>query len=129
MSTSAAPETSPTPPAEPPATSARTSAAAHPLKAVIGLVGLIVTIAVIGTLFQALTIYDVPKLLQAVVAIVAGVGGAMVLFYFLNMMVEALPFPLTFVAAPVACPKVAAHCPRLPGRHTPSDFLSSLRPM
>lgn len=61
------------------------------LKVLLGIVGLVITIAVIGTLFQAMTIYDVPKLLQAVLATAGGVLGAGLLFYFLNMFVEGLP--------------------------------------
>jgi len=102
MSTSAAEETSPSPTPEPPRTSARSTAAASPAKAAIGVVGLVVTIAVVGTLFQAITLYDVPKLLQAVLAIVGGVGGAIMLFYFINMMVEALPLRLSIKVIPYA---------------------------
>jgi len=44
------------------------------------------------TAFQAITIYEgMPKLAQAGIGILAGVGGAMLLFFFLNMTVEGLP--------------------------------------
>ncbi len=57
-----------------------------------GLLGLIVTVYLMVTAFQAITIYDgMPKLAQAGIGILAGVGGAMLLFYFLNMTVEGLP--------------------------------------
>ncbi len=57
----------------------------------IGLVGLAVTLYLMGIAFQAIAFYDLAKLIQAGLAIVAGVGGAMALFYFLNMAVEGLP--------------------------------------
>lgn len=78
------------------------STKAQPMKALIGIVGIVVSIAVVGTAFQALTIYDWPKLLQALVAIVAGVGGAGILFYFINMLVESLPLQLGLKVIPYA---------------------------
>jgi alpha-glucoside transport system permease protein len=81
---------------------------AQPVKGVIGIVGLVVTLAVIGTVFQAIAdpsligLDDIPKILQAVVAVLAGVGGAMLLFFFLNMMVEALPLKLSLRIMPYA---------------------------
>jgi alpha-glucoside transport system permease protein len=60
-------------------------------RSLFGIVGLVVTVYVMVTAFQAIVIFDMPKLLQAVVAIAAGVGGAMLVFYFLNMAVEGLP--------------------------------------
>jgi alpha-glucoside transport system permease protein len=63
------------------------------VKLVVGLVGLVVAVAVTGTVFQALALYgdDIPRLLQGVIAVVVGVGGAAGIFYFLNMLVEGLP--------------------------------------
>lgn len=60
-------------------------------RVLIGLVGLAVTLYLMVTAFQAIVVFDLAKLVQALVAIVAGVGGAMSLFYFLNMTVEGLP--------------------------------------
>ena len=62
-------------------------------KLLIGPVGLVISVAVIGTVFQALSIYgdDIPGLLQGVIAVIAGVGGAALVFYFINMIVEGLP--------------------------------------
>jgi alpha-glucoside transport system permease protein len=60
-------------------------------RALIGLVGLVITVYLMVTAFQFIVIFDLAKLVQAAVAIAAGVGGAMALFYFLNMTVEGLP--------------------------------------
>jgi alpha-glucoside transport system permease protein len=62
-------------------------------KLIIGPIGLVISVAVIGTVFQALSIYgdDIPGLLQGVIAVIAGVGGAALVFYFINMIVEGLP--------------------------------------
>jgi alpha-glucoside transport system permease protein len=70
----------------------------------IGLVGLFVALAVIGTTFQALAIYEgsIPGLLQGLIAVLAGVFGAAVLFYFLNMLVEGLPKRLSQGVIPYA---------------------------
>lgn len=56
-----------------------------------GLLGLIVTVYLMITAFQAIVIYDIPKLAQAGIAVLAGVGGSMLLFFFLNMIVEGFP--------------------------------------
>jgi len=63
------------------------------VKLVVGLVGLLVALAIIGTTFQALALYvdTIPRILQGLIAVVAGVLGAAILFYFLNMAVEGLP--------------------------------------
>lgn len=60
---------------------------------VVGPVGLLIAVAVVGTVFQALGLYgdSIPRTVQGVVAVVAGVGGAGLLFYFINMVVEGLP--------------------------------------
>jgi alpha-glucoside transport system permease protein len=62
-------------------------------KLIVGPIGLVVSVAVIGTVFQALSIYgdDIPGLVQGVIAVIAGVGGAGLVFYFINMIVEGLP--------------------------------------
>jgi alpha-glucoside transport system permease protein len=74
------------------------------VKLVVGLVGLVVSVAVIGTVFQALALYgdDIPRLLQGLIAVVVGVGGAAGLFYFLNMLVEGLPKRLSQGVIPYA---------------------------
>lgn len=64
---------------------------ANPLRLVLGIVGLAVILYLMVTAFQAIVLYDMPKLAQAGIAVVAGVGGSMMLFYFLNMAVEGLP--------------------------------------
>jgi alpha-glucoside transport system permease protein len=74
------------------------------VKLAVGLVGLIIAIAVIGTVFQALALYeaDLLGLVQGAIAVVVGVGGAAALFYFLNMLVEGLPKRLSQRAIPYA---------------------------
>lgn len=74
------------------------------VKLVVGAVGLVIALAVIGTIFQALSLYgdDIPKLLQGLIAVVAGVGGAAALFYFINMLVEGLPKRLSEGVIPYA---------------------------
>lgn len=90
------------PPTGPAGAGTSSRAKASPQKAVIGVVGMVLTIAVVGTLFQALNIFDVPKLLQAVLATIGGVFGAMALFYFINMLVESLPLRLSLTVIPYA---------------------------
>ncbi|HET9858900.1 MAG TPA: sugar ABC transporter permease [Nocardioidaceae bacterium] len=74
------------------------------VKLIIGTIGLLITLAVIGTIFQALALYgdDIPRLLQGLIAVAAGVGGAGALFYFLNMLVEGLPKRLSGGVIPYA---------------------------
>jgi len=57
----------------------------------LGAVGLIITVYLMVTAFQAIVIYEMSKPLQGGIAILAGVGGAAALFYFLNKTVEGLP--------------------------------------
>jgi alpha-glucoside transport system permease protein len=102
MSTTAAEEADTGPAAAPGGGGGDRYNKASPKKALFGIVGLVVTIAVVGTLFQALQLFDVPKLLQAVLATVGGVVGAMALFYFINMLVEALPLRLGLRVIPYA---------------------------
>lgn len=61
------------------------------LKLLVGLIGLVVVIAALMVGFQAMYLYPPPKSLQVPLGLIGGVGGAMLLFYFLNMMVEGLP--------------------------------------
>lgn len=59
--------------------------------AAISIVGIIVVVYALGITMQWLDYYPPPKVLQIVVAVVAGVGGAYLLFMFLNKLIEALP--------------------------------------
>ena len=63
------------------------------VKLAVGTVGLVVSLYVVVTVFQALALFadDIPRLLQGVIAVIAGVGGAALLFYFINMLVEGFP--------------------------------------
>lgn len=63
------------------------------VKLAVGTVGLVVSLYVVVTVFQALALFadDIPRLLQGVIAVIAGVGGAALLFYFINMVVEGFP--------------------------------------
>lgn len=96
MSTSTVTEAGPPP--QP--TSTRTPG--NLVKALIGIVGLVVVIAGVGTLFQAIALYDMPKLVQGFIAILGGLVGAGALFYFLNMLVESLPQRLSLGVIPYA---------------------------
>ncbi len=68
---------------------------ARPAKIAGGLVGMVVTGYLMYTLFMSFGIFPElffdSKILIGVLAIVAGVGGAALLFFFLNMFVEGLP--------------------------------------
>lgn len=70
----------------------------------IGLVGLVVALIVFGTVFQALSIYSdsIPRIIQGVIAVIAGVGGAALIFYFINAIVEGLPKRASEMAIPYA---------------------------
>ncbi len=79
----------------------------------IGLVGMVVVAWGIGNLFLAFGYYPEKfgsRIVIAIVALIAGVGGAAVFFYFLNMMVEGLPERLSLRVMPYAylAPAVAA---------------------
>ncbi|HET6653054.1 MAG TPA: sugar ABC transporter permease, partial [Nocardioides sp.] len=102
MSATAAEETSPTPSEQPERPPRRSAAAASPRKAVIGVIGLVITIWLFANLFIFLKDFDPPKLVQALVAIIGGVGGAMLLFYFINQLVESLPLKLSVRVIPYA---------------------------
>jgi alpha-glucoside transport system permease protein len=60
-------------------------------KALIGAIGLAATITALVIGLQALYLYPPNKLLQVPIGVLGGVGGAVLLFYFLNMLVESLP--------------------------------------
>ena len=78
----------------PPSTPAANVGGARPIRSLIGLAGVVVTCIVAGNLFIVLggetALGEIPKLLQAVIAIVAGLGGSMALFFFVNMAAEGL---------------------------------------
>lgn len=78
----------------------------NPMKLVLGIVGLVVTIWLMANLLLALGYYPEwflnNKVLIGLIAMVVGVGGAMLLFYFLNMFVEALPIRLSQGVIPYA---------------------------
>lgn len=84
----------PVTPTEPPASlpPVGNTGKARPLRTLLGVAGVVVTCIVVGNLFIILsggtTFGEIPKILQAVVAIVAGLGGSIALFYFINMTVE-----------------------------------------
>ncbi|WP_374456106.1 carbohydrate ABC transporter permease [Nocardioides sp.] len=82
------------------------SAKADARKLGIGLVGMGVVAWAIGNLFLAFGYYPNwffdSKILIGVLALVAGVGGAYLFFFFLNMFVEGLPERLSLLATPYA---------------------------
>ncbi|MGW5239465.1 carbohydrate ABC transporter permease [Monashia sp. NPDC004114] len=67
----------------------------QPMKLIIGIIGLVVSVWLMINLLLALGYYPQwfanNKALIGLIAMVVGVGGAMLIFYFLNMFVEALP--------------------------------------
>jgi alpha-glucoside transport system permease protein len=78
---------------------------ANPAKIVLGLVGMVVVIWALANLFLAFGYYPDKfgsKFVIAILAIIGGVGGAALLFYFLNMFVEALPRRLSEGVIPYA---------------------------
>ncbi|GAA6524358.1 sugar ABC transporter permease [Intrasporangium sp. DVR] len=67
---------------------------AQPVKILIGIVGMVVVVWFLANLFLGFSYYPEwfgHKIVIGLLAIVGGVGGAAVLFYFLNMFVEGLP--------------------------------------
>src|SRR5689334_3668240 len=77
-----------------------------PQKIVLGLVGLGVVGYLIWPIFLSFGLrpewYGSNKLLIGIVAIITGVGGAAVLFWFLNMFIEGLPQKLSLTLIPYA---------------------------
>ena len=75
-------------------------------KIVIGLLGLILTAWALGNLFLAFGYYPEwfldNKILIAALALIGGVGGAALLFWFLNMFIEGLPNRLSQGIMPYA---------------------------
>src|SRR6478672_8197222 len=78
----------------------------NPAKLAIGLVGMLAIVWGLANLFLAFAYYPQwfgnNKFIIGVIAIVVGVGGAALLFYFLNMFVEALPRRLSEGVIPYA---------------------------
>ncbi|MGO4359788.1 carbohydrate ABC transporter permease [Terrabacter sp. 2TAF16] len=77
----------------------------NPMKIGVGLVGMIAVIWGLANLFLAFGYYPQwfgNKFVIGILAIVAGVGGAALLFYFLNMFVEGLPRRLSEGVIPYA---------------------------
>jgi alpha-glucoside transport system permease protein len=76
-----------------------------PAKVAIGLLGMAVTVWALANLFLAFGFYPDRfghKIVIGLLAIIAGVGGAALLFYFLNMFVEGLPSRLSQGVIPYA---------------------------
>ncbi|MEI2776964.1 MAG: sugar ABC transporter permease [Tetrasphaera sp.] len=75
-------------------------------KVAIGLLGVVVTAWALGNLFLSIGYYPEwyfdNKILMGLIALVAGVGGAALLFYFVNMFVEGLPNRLSQGVMPYA---------------------------
>ena len=77
----------------------------NPLKLAVGLVGMIAVVWGLANLFLAFGYHPEwfgNKFVIAVLAIIGGVGGAALLFYFLNLFVEGLPRRLSEGAIPYA---------------------------
>ena len=77
-----------------------------PGRLVLGFLGMVVVVWLIANLFLAFAYYPQwflsSKIIIGLLALVAGVGGAAILFYFLNMFVEALPRRLSEGLIPYA---------------------------
>lgn len=77
----------------------------NPMKVALGLVGMIAVVWGLANLFLAFGYYPQwfgNKFVIGILAIVGGVGGAALLFYFLNMFVEGLPRRLSEGVIPYA---------------------------
>lgn len=78
----------------------------QPVKLLIGVLGVAVTVWAIGNLFLAFAYYPEwffdSKILMGVLGLVAGIGGAAILFWFINVAVEALPRRLEHGLIPYA---------------------------
>jgi len=78
----------------------------QPVKLLIGVVGVALTLWLMLNLFLAFAYYPQwffdSKILMGVLGLVAGVGGAAVLFYFINVAIEALPRRLEHGLVPYA---------------------------
>ncbi|QFG67455.1 carbohydrate ABC transporter permease [Ornithinimicrobium pratense] len=78
----------------------------QPVKLLIGVLGIALTVWFLGNLFLAFAWYPGwffnSRILMATLGLVAGVGGAAVLFWFLNLAIEALPRRLEHGVMPYA---------------------------
>ncbi|RIK16288.1 MAG: sugar ABC transporter permease [Acidobacteria bacterium] len=78
----------------------------QPVKLLIGVLGIAFTIWALGNLFLAFAYYPGwflgSKILMGILGLVAGIGGAAVLFWFINLAVEALPRRLEHGLVPYA---------------------------
>lgn len=72
---------------------------ANPVKIVVGIVGMVLVVWFLANLFLSFSYYPEwfanNKLLIGLLAMIGGVGGAAVLFWFVNMFVEGLPSRLS----------------------------------
>jgi len=78
---------------------------ANPLRIALGIVGMVAVVWLLANMFLAFGYYPDKfgsKFVIAVLAIIGGVGGAALLFYFLNMFVEGLPRRLSEGVIPYA---------------------------
>ena len=79
---------------------------ARPVRVLVGLVGMVLIVWFVANLFLGFAFYPGwffdSKLLIGALALIAGVGGAAGLFYFLNMFVEGLPRRLSEGLIPYA---------------------------
>lgn len=99
-----APDVDTTPSAQ--QTEGPSDAGLQPVKLLVGVLGIAVTVWLIGNLFLAFAwfpgwFFD-SKILMGALGLVAGVGGAAVLFWFLNQAIEALPRRLEHGIMPYA---------------------------
>lgn len=77
----------------------------QPGRGLLGLLGMLIVVWFLANLFLAFGYYPQwfgNKLVIGVVALIAGVGGAALLFWFLNMFVEALPQRFSLAIIPYA---------------------------
>jgi alpha-glucoside transport system permease protein len=90
----------------PPADEAVEYDKANPVRILVGIVGIAVTVWALVNLFLAFSLYPGAfadsRLLIGLVALVAGVGGAALFFLFLNMLIEGLPGRLSRGLMPYA---------------------------
>lgn len=81
-------------------------ASLQPVKLLIGVLGVALTIWAMGNLFLAFAYYPEwffnSKILMGVLGLIAGLGGAAILFWFINVAVEALPRRLEHGLIPYA---------------------------
>ncbi|AXH96982.1 carbohydrate ABC transporter permease [Ornithinimicrobium avium] len=78
----------------------------QPVQLIVGVLGVALTIWALGNLFLAFAYYPGwfldSKILMGLLGLVAGIGGAAILFWFINLAVEALPRRLEHGLVPYA---------------------------